>query len=169
MLRLFVKSDESVPKEVVANDAESKGEVTLEDDEDTVKYEEMFSEMQANFRNEVNERNQNIETMLKNKCTPVRECTIPVRGTMIGNQKTMISNQKTMALKLDALLSESAEGRKFLKENQVNHSSARSRPPHSAAKLTEGALASTQKHAQRLSKTTKKAADAKKRENRFLA
>ena len=149
-----------VPNEVCVNDADagSKGEVTLEDDEDTVKfkYEEMFSEMQANFRNEVNERNQNIETMLKNKCTPVRECTIPVRGTMIGNQKTMISNQKTMALKLDALLSESAEGRKFLKENQVNRSSARSRPPRSAAKLTEGALASTQKH------VAKKAADAKK-------
>jgi len=67
--------------------------------------------------------------------------------------------------------------------NEQNHanngkrSSARSCPPRSAVKklkhsttlLTERAQASTQKHAQRLSKTTKKAADAKKRENRFLA
>mmetsp|Transcript_21832 Transcript_21832/g.31259 ORF Transcript_21832/g.31259 Transcript_21832/m.31259 type:complete len:91 (+) Transcript_21832:3-275(+) len=86
----------------------------------------------------------------------------------MNNQSTMISKQEVMDKKLDALtlICQSPHAMKHLKENQVNgkHSSARSRPPRSAAKLSKRKrnVEATEKHNYRLSDSAKKAAEAKK-------
>ena len=73
MLRLFVKSDESVPKEVVANDADSKGEVTLEEDD-------LYERCEAIGEQFLDEAFSQTKKKIE---------------SIVGNQETIIENQQT--------------------------------------------------------------------------